>query len=167
MRAGVARYTSMSTAWYLPRQLSSERGRIQRPGGSTGLRSHPIDRLAGPVRSVDGRELSAKCMEPSNYSCHTITTSHQVLRSPCPDAAACMSYRWEDSIGCGKHDMAPGRLRTRSGGVDCPTILWAVFCCGHPSTATGCARLQAKCAQPPKMTDGSINTPPLLRESYR
>ena len=116
MRAGVARYTSMSTAWYLPRQLSSERGRIQRPGGSTGLRSHPIDRLAGPVRSVDGRELSAKCMEPSNYSCHTITTSHQVLRSPCPDAAACMSYRWEDSIGCGKHDMAPGRRCIRSGG---------------------------------------------------
>ena len=32
-------------------------------------------------------------------------------------------------------DSAPGRA------VDCPTILWAVFCCGHPSTATGCARL--------------------------
>ena len=27
-------------------------------------------------------------------------------------------------------DSAPGRA------VDCPTILWAVFCCGHPSTAT-------------------------------
>ena len=45
-----------------------------------------------------------------------LARSSTFLARPCPDAAARMSYRWEDPIGCGRRDMAPGRLRTRSGG---------------------------------------------------
>ena len=99
---------------------------------SRGFRSRRVSMIGaalGPQRP--GRQLSRRVLADTaagSGGIATIVTGPRIDVDLCVStystlksssilgAYDCMSYRWEDPVGCGRRDMAPGRLRTRSGG---------------------------------------------------
>ena len=73
MRAEGALHTSVSSAWRRPSRWRGEA--VARDKRRAAARcSHPSALSAGSPVQPNSRELSTKCMEPSNHSCHPVTT---------------------------------------------------------------------------------------------